>query len=48
MPTLPGEPLYLALGFAPVEWAVAVLPDGQTLPLVRMARRMIEPPAARS
>jgi GNAT superfamily N-acetyltransferase len=36
--TLPGEPLYLALGFAQVERTVAPLPDGETLPVVHMAR----------
>ncbi|MBN9121085.1 MAG: GNAT family N-acetyltransferase [Planctomycetes bacterium] len=38
MATLPGEPLYLALGFAPVERTTARLPDGESLALVRMAR----------
>ncbi len=37
MATLPGEPLYRALGFAEVERSVASLPDGQMLPVVRMA-----------
>jgi N-acetylglutamate synthase-like GNAT family acetyltransferase len=37
MATLPGEPFYLALGFAPMEQFVATLPDGVTMPLVRMA-----------
>jgi GNAT superfamily N-acetyltransferase len=36
--TLPGEPLYLALGFVPRERSEVVLPDGQTLPVVRMTR----------
>jgi GNAT superfamily N-acetyltransferase len=38
MATLPGEPLYLALGFAPIERTTAHLPDGQSLALVRMSR----------
>ena len=38
MATLPGEPLYLALGFTPVERTTATLPDGQSLALVRMTR----------
>jgi GNAT superfamily N-acetyltransferase len=38
MATLPGEPLYLALGFVPLERSEAMLPDGEALPLVRMSR----------
>jgi GNAT superfamily N-acetyltransferase len=38
MATLPGVPLYLALGFTAVEETSAAMPDGETLPLVRMAR----------
>jgi GNAT superfamily N-acetyltransferase len=38
MATLPGEPLYRALGFVPAEAVVAPLPDGVTVPLVRMVR----------
>jgi GNAT superfamily N-acetyltransferase len=38
MATLPGEPLYRALGFAPLERGAVSLPDGETLPVVRMAR----------
>ncbi len=37
MATLPGEPLYLALGFAEVERIKATLPGGVVVPLVRMA-----------
>jgi GNAT superfamily N-acetyltransferase len=40
MATLPGEPLYRALGFAAVERTTAVLRDGETLPLVRMTRSL--------
>lgn len=40
MATLPGEPLYRALGFAVVEPTIATLPDGETLPLVRMSRAL--------
>ncbi len=36
--TLPGEPLYAAFGFAPCERFEAPLPDGLTLPVVRMVR----------
>jgi GNAT superfamily N-acetyltransferase len=36
--TLPGEPLYLALGFQAHERTTAPLPDGQELVVVRMTR----------
>jgi GNAT superfamily N-acetyltransferase len=36
--TLPGEPLYRAFGFEPLERIEAPLPDGLGLPIVRMAR----------
>lgn len=36
MATLPGVPLYTALGFTPLEHADAALPDGVVLPMVRM------------
>ena len=38
--TLPGEPLYRALGFAPLERYDAPLPDGEVLPVVRMTRAL--------
>jgi GNAT superfamily N-acetyltransferase len=38
MATLPGEPLYTALGFAPIERVDLPLGDGIELPLVRMDR----------
>lgn len=38
MATLPGEPLYLALGFTAREPARPVLPNGVALPMVRMTR----------
>lgn len=38
MSTLPGEPLYRALGFVELERLVTVLPDGVELPVVRMRR----------
>ncbi|HEX5270770.1 MAG TPA: GNAT family N-acetyltransferase, partial [Gemmataceae bacterium] len=41
--TLPGEPLYLALGFVPLGRAAVALPDGQELPVVRMARPLPGP-----
>ena len=43
MATLPGEPLYEALGFSVVERAAITLPGDVALPLARM-RRDIEPP----
>jgi GNAT superfamily N-acetyltransferase len=36
--TLPGVPLYAALGFTAHERVDAVMPDGVTLPIVRMTR----------
>jgi GNAT superfamily N-acetyltransferase len=44
--TLPGEPLYLALGFVPLERTAVALPDGQKLPVVRMARTLPVSPTA--
>ena len=38
--TLPGEPLYRALGFSPVEELVHEMPDGVELPVVRMRRTL--------
>jgi GNAT superfamily N-acetyltransferase len=38
--TLPGEPLYLAVGFAPLEGSTVVLPDGEKLAVVHMGRRL--------
>ena len=38
MATLPGEPLYAALGFAPIERVALSLGNGIELPLVRMGR----------
>ena len=38
MATLPGEPLYRALGFVEVERIEDQLPDGQVIPVVRMMR----------
>jgi GNAT superfamily N-acetyltransferase len=43
MATLPGEPLYRALGFAPLERTVVPLPDGDMLPVVHMARTLSAP-----
>jgi GNAT superfamily N-acetyltransferase len=39
--TLPGEPLYVALGFVPLERSTVSLPDGETLPVVHMARSLV-------
>ena len=38
MATLPGEPLYTALGFAPIERVSLPLGNGSVLPLVRISR----------
>ena len=38
MATLPGEPLYRALGFRPVERVIATLADGVEVPFLRMMR----------
>jgi hypothetical protein len=38
MATLPGVPFYSALGFAPDEEVVDLLPDGTPLRFVRMSR----------
>ena len=38
--TLPGEPLYRALGFVPVEALVHEMPDGVGLPVVRMRQTL--------
>ena len=42
--TLPGEPFYRALGFAPLERVVAPLSEGETLPVVHMTRPLSAPP----
>lgn len=41
MATLPGEPLYRALGFAAVKRVEAALPGGVMVPLVQMARPLV-------
>jgi GNAT superfamily N-acetyltransferase len=46
MATLPGEPFYLALGFVPLERTLVAMPDGEELPVVRMARPLAVSPAA--
>jgi GNAT superfamily N-acetyltransferase len=45
MATLPGEPLYRALGFTEVERIDAPLPDGERLPVVRMTRPLTSSPS---
>lgn len=40
MATLPGEPLYRAFGFEAVERVETILPDGVTIPFVRMIREI--------
>jgi GNAT superfamily N-acetyltransferase len=42
--TLPGEPLYRALGFTPLDRSLAPLPDGETLPVVHMVRPLAGTP----
>jgi GNAT superfamily N-acetyltransferase len=44
MATLPGEPFYLALGFVPLERTLVAMPDGEKLPVVRMARSLAVSP----
>jgi GNAT superfamily N-acetyltransferase len=44
MATLPGEPLYRALGFAEIERVVEELPDGGRLSFVRMSRILVPSP----
>jgi GNAT superfamily N-acetyltransferase len=46
MASLPGEPLYRALGFVELERSVMPLPGGESLTLIRMARPLSAPPAA--
>jgi GNAT superfamily N-acetyltransferase len=41
--TLTGEPMYARRGFRPVERIDARLPDGLTLPIVRMEKRLDAP-----
>ena len=43
MATLPGEPLYRALGFVALERLAPTLPDGVTFPVVRMVRPLRRP-----
>jgi len=43
MSTLPGVPLYHAAGFHEIERLAPVLPDGVTLPVVRMRRALHRP-----
>jgi GNAT superfamily N-acetyltransferase len=40
--TLPGEPLYAALGFVAHERPAVILPDGVALPIVRMTRSIVQ------
>lgn len=39
--TLPGEPLYRALGYTPDESTSIPFPDGQSLPIVRMHKLLL-------
>jgi GNAT superfamily N-acetyltransferase len=41
--TLPGEPLYAACGFHVIERIEATLPDGVTVPIVRMGKSIAPP-----
>lgn len=40
MSTMPGVPLYTAMGFTAIEPTSTVLPDGVALPMVRMGRAL--------
>lgn len=40
MSTMPGVPLYTAMGFQPIEETVQVLPDGVAVPFVRMGKSL--------
>jgi GNAT superfamily N-acetyltransferase len=40
MSTMPGVPLYSAMGFQPIEDTVQVLPDGVEVPFVRMGKAL--------
>jgi hypothetical protein len=40
--TLPGEPLYRAMGYEVVERFETALPDGISLPLARMTKRIVQ------
>lgn len=44
--TLPGEPLYAACGFHIIERTEATLPDGVTVPIVRMGKSTLSIPVA--
>ena len=39
--TLPGEPLYAAVGYQAVERFAVPLPDGETLPIIRMEKLLL-------
>ena len=41
--TLPGQPLYQALGFVAIESLDVAMPDGEVLPVVRMTRTLSAP-----
>jgi len=41
MATLAGEPLYLALGFVPLQRESPTLPDGEQLPMVHMRKVLV-------
>ncbi|MCU0648065.1 MAG: GNAT family N-acetyltransferase [Gemmatimonadaceae bacterium] len=43
MATLPGVPLYRALGFVPIAEVIDTLPDGTALPFVHMGRDVTMP-----
>ena len=48
MATLPGVPLYRAFGFEEAEAVESVLPDGVTVPFIRMVRHTIVLPGSPS
>jgi N-acetylglutamate synthase-like GNAT family acetyltransferase len=39
--TLPGEPLYLSLGYSSVERTETIMPDNQVLTIVKMKKRLV-------
>ncbi|MEP7337528.1 MAG: GNAT family N-acetyltransferase [Acidobacteriota bacterium] len=44
--TLPGKPLYAACGFHVIEQIEATLPDGVTVPIIRMGKSILSIPGA--
>ena len=40
--TLPGEPLYRAVGYRAIERIEHLMPDGEALPIIRMERTLVQ------